>query len=473
MTAKNTPPPLPYRVALLSGEPQGLDALFQCIPWVENGCRVVYRGRYDEDALGALLAMEPDLLLLDARAAAEASLNWLQNARGEGSTAAFILLCEQESFSVAQYFMRLGAFRYVTALAELPEAVQAYCGAAWKQRAYADAGTLHTLMQVPQSWRELLAAFPGSEWQAVFLNHVRLSDYETLARHPVLWFALKHRVLLGIFVGTPAMLDAVVRACHALASPAPRVGIGKRMRRADALEPGLDTALAAFHAHFMGPAPAVNQYAQCMRSHLLQPWLDMVITTYLSGETTEMRRLLQQICASFVTHHATPLEVCVFGNELASRLKIRMLLGRRTAPIPFLTLRQMLERFPSLTALFTSLEEALSMHATQLEENSAGNPAFSALLREMTERFAEPLSLSSLAEKHEINISYCSELFKKVTNKTYSEYLIMLRMEYAYRRIAAGERDLEKLSAECGYHNYYYFLRSFKAYFSIAPKQLF
>jgi two-component system response regulator YesN len=53
-------------------------------------------------------------------------------------------------------------------------------------------------------------------------------------------------------------------------------------------------------------------------------------------------------------------------------------------------------------------------------------------------------------------------LFKKVTDKTYSEYLSGLRIDYACRLMELTGMSLEQIAYKCGFNDYYYFCKVFK-----------
>jgi YesN/AraC family two-component response regulator len=97
------------------------------------------------------------------------------------------------------------------------------------------------------------------------------------------------------------------------------------------------------------------------------------------------------------------------------------------------------------------------------------NPDFRRLLVHIGEHYQQELSLSELAEKFHLNPTYCSELFRKITRKTYSEYLSGLRIEQARRFLDSTTMALEDIAYRVGFSDYYYFSKVFKKITGLPP----
>jgi two-component system response regulator YesN len=97
------------------------------------------------------------------------------------------------------------------------------------------------------------------------------------------------------------------------------------------------------------------------------------------------------------------------------------------------------------------------------------NPDFRKLLAYINAHYQKELRLSELAEKFRLNPTYCSELFKKITHKTYSEYLSELRIEQARRFLDSTAMGLEEIACKVGFSDYYYFNKVFKKITGLPP----
>ena len=90
------------------------------------------------------------------------------------------------------------------------------------------------------------------------------------------------------------------------------------------------------------------------------------------------------------------------------------------------------------------------------------NQDFMQLLSYINTHFQKDLSLYGLAETFHLNPTYCSELFRKTTGKTYSEYVSELRINYACRLMEYTSMSIEQIAYKTGFNDYYYFCKVFK-----------
>jgi two-component system response regulator YesN len=91
------------------------------------------------------------------------------------------------------------------------------------------------------------------------------------------------------------------------------------------------------------------------------------------------------------------------------------------------------------------------------------------LLDYVNSHYREELRLSELAERFHLNPSYCSELFRKITHKSYSEYLAERRIEEARRLLDHTSLGLEQAAYQVGFKDYYYFSKVFKKITGLPP----
>ncbi|AEE97269.1 response regulator transcription factor [Mahella australiensis] len=97
------------------------------------------------------------------------------------------------------------------------------------------------------------------------------------------------------------------------------------------------------------------------------------------------------------------------------------------------------------------------------------NKGFKELLEYVNKNFDKPLYLKELADKFYINFTYCSELFKKTTGKTFSEYINYLRINKAMHLLQTTSMTVEEVCMESGYKDYCYFNKVFKKYTGDTP----
>ncbi|MFR6328826.1 MAG: helix-turn-helix domain-containing protein [Eisenbergiella sp.] len=81
---------------------------------------------------------------------------------------------------------------------------------------------------------------------------------------------------------------------------------------------------------------------------------------------------------------------------------------------------------------------------------------------------SEKLNMAFLANKRNLNYSYFSQLFKKETGYTFSDYVNMRRMQIAGERLLEGA-GTEEVSEAVGFESVKSFFRAFKIYYKMSP----
>lgn len=82
------------------------------------------------------------------------------------------------------------------------------------------------------------------------------------------------------------------------------------------------------------------------------------------------------------------------------------------------------------------------------------------------------ISLNQLAtHKYYMNPSYLSRLFKQVTGKNFSKYVIELRMKKAKELLENNNIKVSEIASYVGYNDLSNFIQTFKKYYNITPSQ--
>lgn len=84
--------------------------------------------------------------------------------------------------------------------------------------------------------------------------------------------------------------------------------------------------------------------------------------------------------------------------------------------------------------------------------------------------FASEITLESVAQSVNVTAPYLSKIFKEDTGITFKEYLTELRMEAGKKLLKEGVKSLKEISTLVGYSDTNYFVRAFKKYEGLTPK---
>lgn len=116
------------------------------------------------------------------------------------------------------------------------------------------------------------------------------------------------------------------------------------------------------------------------------------------------------------------------------------------------------------------LRELCSMGQTAARPG--GTAIIQDILQYVEHNYQYDLSLQELAEKkYFINSSYLSRLFKNVAGKTFSRYVIELRIEKARELLRNREIKINEIADQVGYNNASHFIQSFKKVCGCTPEE--
>lgn len=97
------------------------------------------------------------------------------------------------------------------------------------------------------------------------------------------------------------------------------------------------------------------------------------------------------------------------------------------------------------------------------------NPNMKMLLDYIHEHYAEPLSLSGLAQHFHFNASYLSSYFTAHNKEGFSEYLNKVRVEKAAELLRMKHSSISEIGSQVGYADHSYFTKVFKKLIGISP----
>ena len=90
----------------------------------------------------------------------------------------------------------------------------------------------------------------------------------------------------------------------------------------------------------------------------------------------------------------------------------------------------------------------------------------------MKKYFLSNLSLNDYAILSGRSLSTFHRDFKRFYSITPKQYLLGLKLEYAYNLLKNGDKSVSEISSEVGYENLSHFIKAFKRKYNTTPKQL-
>lgn len=122
-----------------------------------------------------------------------------------------------------------------------------------------------------------------------------------------------------------------------------------------------------------------------------------------------------------------------------------------------------------LKRLRIQLDESHFDEVVNSSIRTIGNKNFSKLIDYINEHYGEKLMLKSLAKQFFFNPNYLCMLFNKYFGKTYSQYLMCLRLEKARELLKNKNMSTYDVAVSVGFNSYSYFNKKYLQHFGETP----
>ncbi|GEM_PF-3322177 len=93
------------------------------------------------------------------------------------------------------------------------------------------------------------------------------------------------------------------------------------------------------------------------------------------------------------------------------------------------------------------------------------------ITRYVEDHYYEPIQLDQLCKMCNYTMSYVSRVFRETTGKSFSEYLMYVRVEKACAMLSSTNKSVGKIAKAVGYSNTSFFFRLFKNCTGMTPRE--
>ncbi|NHN32889.1 response regulator transcription factor [Paenibacillus agricola] len=475
-----------YRVLLVDDEIWSLEGIRKLFEWEKHGFNVIAQTTDASIAFELICSAKPDVVITDIRMPEISGLELLQMAREKGVQSEFVIISGFAEFEYAQEALRYGAFDYQLKPIDRSDAgllLKKLKLCLDKKSIPVNRNVLNELVSgLPNPLETLLARgfIPqGKYWQVVAVN----GEYGKGSREllpllaPINHFHLQvDEEKWLILVNGATTLEKDVMAVMAGWDGHEERSIGLSSVSHDLSHLGRlvkEADMAAAHP-FIDEQPAIVQFTAIgnLRMESITRKLEKLV---MLQNYTEICTVIDDIPEFFKTNNLGIYQVTCLWNQLAVVIRKRIEVDALVTTIDFLDYEEIVCRFQSLSALCAYIKQLLQEVCAPVGGKAVKQPSYNgnfiALLEYVNNNYTGELSLSELAERFFLNMSYCSELFKKVAGYTFSDYVTKLRMEAAAELIESGKYTADRVSHMTGYNDYYYFSKIFKKFHGVTPIQ--
>ena len=131
-------------------------------------------------------------------------------------------------------------------------------------------------------------------------------------------------------------------------------------------------------------------------------------------------------------------------------------------------------RFSNSEYLLSLCNALINFITMNMNFKTDADKAVSDIISELSESFSDSsLSTGEIMDKSGYARDYIRSHFKKITNKTPTDFLTDIRINHACFLINTYRNTvpLSEIALQCGYSDYIYFSRNFKAIMGMSPKE--
>lgn len=131
-------------------------------------------------------------------------------------------------------------------------------------------------------------------------------------------------------------------------------------------------------------------------------------------------------------------------------------------------------RYESIDKMIGSIKDisARVIRSFQLHKGKGREDTIAAIRKYIHQHYGEEeLTLSAVANMYHYNAAYLSDLFRKMTGSTFSDYLLKIRMENASRLLQDGGLKIADVAQLAGFSSPAYFSNVFKGYYGMGPNE--
>ena len=455
-----------FRVVLVDDRPKALEDLRVHFPWAAYD--MVVEGAYMDPyaAYGAICQDPPDAVFAGIRMPEMDGIALLERLRENGVCATFVMISGYAAFDYAQKALRLGAMAYLTEPLE-QDAVENTLAAL--QKKLTEERLAQGALAIDMLYSRTAAKWLGVQddastgWVAAFVrgdvDHARgWAERVAVGGWWRAYAVEQNRSLLLWHVE-----EAAAEAIRSAGPDAGRemTGVSGFAKLAEEMPAVLREAYLAFRQPYVDSQASFCAFARRREDQVLS--LALMTQNRISGEQ-ELQAFFAGLPETFREHGLQVIHAEQLWNYCAAVSSL---------PMDTHTAEALLVQFRSLDEECAYLGELAAAGMRERTGDSGkrpGNEHFAQMLKEVESNFDQPLSLRTLSAKYYLNLSYASELFRRATGMTFTEYVTKLRMTRAVALMEQG-LELQAVARQVGYEDYFYFSKVFKKNFGLPPTQ--
>ncbi|MBD2868628.1 response regulator transcription factor [Paenibacillus arenilitoris] len=479
-----------YRVLIVDDEPWVAYGLTKLIDWEGLGFTIVGEAHDGLSALASMKELKPDAVISDIRMPGLDGLELLERIASERLDAEVVFVSGYSEFEYAQKALRLGAFDYLLKQIEKPKLIETMTRLSGKldkkRESFKELDLLlNDLFELFEPDNKIkIGNFLLSKGYAFDYPHFRFIT--GLCAHPsALASSMGAEACEGVNVirfrtgqnklsflinydeyGEPAgFLDGRTRALSGFEA----VGVSSIGAYSTPLGKLYQESDIALFSRFGQADARVIEYKPADASALPTKSILPIEIAIKERKPDLIRRGLDELHAECASGHLYIDQIAGAYNQIVSLIYKHYANSRSLQEIEYLNYYQIVRLYGTPAQLFESLKAFFELQTG--EDMAVSNEQVARIIAHIDASFTEDLLLSRLAERFNLSLGYLSQLIKKETGTTYSEYVTGKRLGLAKELLADCSLSVHEIVERVGYKDYFHFNKLFKKHFGVTPSK--
>ena len=472
-----------FNVLLVDDEPWSLVTLRNAFNWKAFGFEIVKETTNSLEAFDILCNETIHAAFVDIRMPGMSGLELIKAIRERDIDIEFIIVSGFSEFSYAQQALKEGVFDYCLKpieeektddlLRKLSEFLEA-------KQISKDIGLYELLLECDKNISDILISkefkTTSNKYCIVAENLKNVEEHSGLA---LSGFSNKLALNLGLgkhcyIIGNNDLSsEEVIKGINIWYSPdKANIGLSSIATGIESLPRLAKEADIASKSFFITKSYGIYQYS-VTDYHISNEILVKVFYILDNHELNELKSIIEKIPGIFAANNLGIEDATYFWNQFVAFLLKKHSKSDFLSDLEFSTYDVIFNKFDDINMLCGYLSDMIIFFEERKANSNPANTYINSNITDMidfiNQNYNRKLYLKELAETVHFSLTYCCEIFKKVTGTTFTQYITGLRMKKASELLLNSQLSLAEICSEIGYNDYFYFNNVFKKHFGTSP----
>ncbi len=472
-----------YKVLLVDDEPLALMGIRKTFMWSKYGYEIIGEKTNPVEALEVIERENPDVVFTDIRMPEISGLDLIKKSRRKGINSEFVIISGFSEFTYAQEAIRNGAFDYCLKPLHPEEGKKLLDKLTKYLENKEEKRNIEVLDEILEDNEKIIEVMQLGNigdtkkyFQAALFTKpgkTVLSKEEIMCTNEYKKLVLPmgtNKLLFVLCYKNEKKINKIENYFNTWKERGLGVGISDISDKVSCISKLIRQADIALSNYFIYRLNDVFRYKN--KYNVINNVICPDIFLHLKNkEFSSLQKLFITLPKKFINNKLGMNEVVFLWNQLIAKFSHEWpeIINDK---FEFMNYQQILQEFKDFECLCEFLSEIISsqyLSNNSTKEHIHVNKSFKEMLRYIHKHYDQDLYLKDLTSQFYLSISYTCELFKKVTNMSFSAYLSNIRLTKARELLKNSDYSVNEICYKVGYNDYFYFNKIFKKFSGMTP----